>query len=76
MDYRVGVAGTLEAWEALGRGGRWARVEGFHAPGGHGEGHYEVGVGDLRVGGVGVDVDGGLAGLAAVGVAEALELGR
>ena len=52
--------------------GRW--IEGFHAPSGHGEGHYQIGVGDLRVVYIRIDMDCGLAGLAAAGVAQAFEL--
>jgi len=65
---------ALEAWQALGRGGGWIRVEGFHAPSGHGEGHDQIGVGDLRVVYIRIDMDCGLAGLAAAGVAQAFEL--
>ena len=66
----------LKAGEALGCSGIWIGVEGFHSPGGHGQSHYEVGVGDLEVGGVRVHVDRGLASMTAVCVTEALELGN
>ncbi len=66
----VSEAGEAGGWSW---GGRW--VERLHAPGGHGEGHYQVGVGDLGVVRICVDVDCGLAGWAAAGVAQALELG-
>ena len=64
----------LEAGEALGRGGEVGWVESFEAPVAHGEGHDEVGVADVGIGGFG-DFDAGLSGEAAGGVAEALELG-
>lgn len=49
-------------------------VEGFEAPVAHGEGHDEVGVADAGVGGF-CYFNGGLAGEAASGIAEAFELG-
>ena len=56
---------VLEAGEALGRGGIWIGVEGFHAPGGHGKSHDEIGVGDLGVVCIRVDMYRAVACLAA-----------
>ena len=55
----------LEAGEALGRVGSVAGVEGFHAPGGHGKCHDEIGVGDLGVVCIRVDLYRAVACLAA-----------
>ena len=54
-----------EAGEALGWVGSVAGVEGFHAPSGHSEGHDEIGVSDLGVVCIRVDLYRAVACLAA-----------